>query len=141
MNKEIIQLQMYFQTADDVELGNPVTAHYIRAYTINKAMELYKTAQQQGKDVTEIRTNLEKWFAETEKKKQFIPQEKLADKEKNKKDFLNFVLLLFKACDDEYREETYDNQTAMNFHLCGMLFDAYSIFGELDEDTKNKSRT
>lgn len=139
MDKDVIQIQIYFKTADEVETGNPVTAHYIRAYAINKALELYKTKQTQGQDISEIKKNLETWFKDTEFKKQLINPALLSDKIKNQKDFLNFVLLLFKEADDEYRDETYTAQTALSFHRCSMLFDAYSIFGELDNDTKNKS--
>jgi hypothetical protein len=135
--EDLASLQKYFKLADELQGLSVIIAYYIKTYAVTKGFEIFKSSKQQGADKLNDQKILDEWFNDIETLRQQIgPQ----DKEKNKVDYINFVYQLFLKCDNEYREGTFTVQTAQLFMNCGLLFDAYAIFGPLDQEIIQKRK-
>ena len=137
-NPDINKLKPYLALAKEYEGFFPVSTFYLKQYSVNKLMDIYKKLKSEGTDDSTIKQTLNAWIGEIEQMKQKYGS-LLLDKQENLKEIESFTLNVFLKADDEERENTFTIETMKAFQACSKLFEMLNYLGVPNEEYVQKS--
>lgn len=135
---EIAKLRPFLVLAREYESFFPICSFYLKQFCSNRLMELYKSFKAEGKDDPIIKKTLNEWIGDIEQAKQKYGN-LLVNKEENLKEIESFTLNVFIKADDDYRGNTFSNETVKALNACAKLFEVLNYLGVPSEDFAQKS--
>lgn len=138
-NPEISKLRPYLVLAKEYESFFPVATFYLKQYTVNRLMEIYKQMKSESHEDPIIKQTLNAWISEIEAMKQKYASF-LQNKEENLRQIEDFTLNVFIKADDDERANNFTVETCRAFQACAKLFEILNYLGVPNQEFAQKSK-